>query len=79
MHEQVGIIHLTSFNARALRDVSAALDALQQKGAAELVLDLRDNRYMSLVVLIVPCNVTGCAECFVRVHIRALSLHRLKL
>eukprot|EP00775_Hariotina_reticulata_P008411 gene8411-8595_t len=41
---KVGIIHLTSFNARALRDVSAALEALQQKGAAELVLDLRDNR-----------------------------------
>jgi C-terminal processing protease CtpA/Prc len=42
--KQVGTIHLSSFNARALRDVSAALDALQQKGAAELVLDLRDNR-----------------------------------
>jgi C-terminal processing protease CtpA/Prc len=41
---QVGTIRLASFNARALRDVSAALDQLQQRGATELVLDLRDNR-----------------------------------
>lgn len=39
------MIRLTSFNARALRDVSAALDQLQQRGATELVLDLRDNRW----------------------------------
>jgi C-terminal processing protease CtpA/Prc len=42
---QVGTIRLASFNARALRDVSAALDQLQQRGATELVLDLRDNRW----------------------------------
>lgn len=41
---QVGVIRLTSFNARALRDVSAALAELRQRGATELVLDLRDNR-----------------------------------
>lgn len=41
---QVGFIRLTSFNARALRDVSTALAELQQRGATELVLDLRDNR-----------------------------------
>jgi len=42
--ERVGVIRLTSFNARALRDVSTALDRLQEQGATELVLDLRDNR-----------------------------------
>jgi C-terminal processing protease CtpA/Prc len=42
----VGVIRLTSFNARALRDVSAALTQLQEQGATELVLDLRDNRYV---------------------------------
>ncbi|KAF6257207.1 ClpP/crotonase [Scenedesmus sp. NREL 46B-D3] len=41
---RVGTIRLASFNARALRDVSAALQQLQQRGATELVLDLRDNR-----------------------------------
>jgi C-terminal processing protease CtpA/Prc len=41
--ERVGVIRLTSFNARALRGVSAALDKLQEQGATELVLDLRDN------------------------------------
>jgi C-terminal processing protease CtpA/Prc len=47
--ERVGVIRLTSFNARALRDVSAALDKLQQQGATELVLDLRDNRCKMVV------------------------------
>ncbi|WIA44148.1 hypothetical protein OEZ86_010486 [Tetradesmus obliquus] len=41
---EVGTIRLASFNARALRDVSAALEQLQQRGATEIVLDLRDNR-----------------------------------
>lgn len=43
--EAVGVIRLTSFNARALRDVSAALQQLQDQGVRELVLDLRDNRW----------------------------------
>jgi hypothetical protein len=42
-----GVIRLTSFNARALRDVSAALDRLQEQGAMEHVLDLRDNMWIS--------------------------------
>lgn len=37
-------MHLTAFNARALTDVAAAVKALESQGAAELVLDLRDNR-----------------------------------
>lgn len=45
--ERVGVIRLTSFNARALRDVSAALDRLQEQGAMEHVLDLRDNMWIS--------------------------------
>jgi hypothetical protein len=47
--ERIGVIRLTSFNARALRDVSAALDQLQQQGATEIVLDLRDNRCVGVV------------------------------
>ena len=37
-------MHLTAFNARALTDVAAAVKSLESQGAAELVLDLRDNR-----------------------------------
>ncbi len=37
-------MHLTAFNARALTDVAAAVKNLEGQGAAELVLDLRDNR-----------------------------------
>ena len=37
-------MHLTAFNARALTDVAAAVKTLESQGAAELVLDLRDNR-----------------------------------
>ena len=37
-------MHLTAFNARALTDVAAAVKSLEAQGAAELVLDLRDNR-----------------------------------
>ena len=37
-------MHLTAFNARALTDVEAAVKSLEDQGAAELVLDLRDNR-----------------------------------
>ena len=41
---QVGHVHLTAFNARAVTDVAAAVKDLESQGAAELVLDLRDNR-----------------------------------
>lgn len=41
---KVGVIKLTSFNARAQRDVALALTRLEQKGAQEYVIDLRDNR-----------------------------------
>ena len=37
-------MRLTAFNARALTDVAAAVKSLEDQGAAELVLDLRDNR-----------------------------------
>lgn len=37
-------MHLTAFNARALTDVTAAVKNLEAQGAAELILDLRDNR-----------------------------------
>lgn len=39
-----GVIRLSSFNARAQRDVAAAVRGLEARGAARLVLDLRDNR-----------------------------------
>lgn len=39
-----GEIHLSSFNARAQRDVKSAIVQLEEKGAERLVLDLRDNR-----------------------------------
>ncbi|CAK0738468.1 hypothetical protein CVIRNUC_001047 [Coccomyxa viridis] len=42
--KKVGYVHLTAFNARALTDVEAAVKSLEDQGAAELVLDLRDNR-----------------------------------
>ena len=37
-------MHLTAFNARALTDVTAAVKSLESQGAAEFILDLRDNR-----------------------------------
>lgn len=40
----VGIVKLTNFNAKAQRDVAAAIQMLTQQGAQRLVLDLRDNR-----------------------------------
>ncbi|GAB4819263.1 hypothetical protein N2152v2_006309 [Parachlorella kessleri] len=42
--ELVGYIKLTSFNARAQRDLAAAVRQLEGAGASRLVLDLRDNR-----------------------------------
>lgn len=39
-----GVIRLTSFNARAQRDVKASIQELERSGAQRLVLDLRDNR-----------------------------------
>lgn len=65
--ERIGVIRLTSFNARALRDVSAALDRLQQQGATEIVLDLRDNRcvvpaHQGLMVGVLRCS--GGGMCF---------------
>ena len=38
------MIRLTSFNARAQRDVKSAIQDLERGGAERLVLDLRDNR-----------------------------------
>lgn len=40
----VGYISLSSFNARAQRDVLAAVRRLEAAGVSRLVLDLRDNR-----------------------------------
>ena len=40
----MGHISLSAFNARALSDVAAAVRDAEAAGAAELVLDLRDNR-----------------------------------
>lgn len=40
----VGTIKLTSFNARAQRDVAAAIQSLTEHGASQFVLDLRGNR-----------------------------------
>ena len=37
-------MRLTAFNARALTDVAAAVKSMEDQGAGELVLDLRDNR-----------------------------------
>ncbi len=42
--ETVGYIRLSSFNARAQRDLAAAVRRLEAEGATRLVLDLRDNR-----------------------------------
>lgn len=42
--ELVGYIKLSSFNARAQRDLAAAVKRLEAQGAARFVLDLRDNR-----------------------------------
>lgn len=39
-----GLIKLTSFNARAQRDLAAAITDLDSKGVGRYVLDLRDNR-----------------------------------
>lgn len=41
---RVGVIGLSSFNARAQRDLAAAVTQLQAQGATDFVLDLRDNR-----------------------------------
>lgn len=41
---KLGYIKLSSFNARAQRDVTAAIKALEGKGVEGFVLDLRDNR-----------------------------------
>ena len=41
---QVGTIRLAAFNSRAVPDVVAAVRRLEDAGARELVLDLRDNR-----------------------------------
>jgi hypothetical protein len=43
---QVGVVNLASFNARAERDVAAALRRLEAAGVTELELDLRDNRWV---------------------------------
>jgi hypothetical protein len=40
----VGVIRLAAFNSRAVPDVAAAVRRLAAAGAAEFVLDLRDNR-----------------------------------
>lgn len=40
----MGYIKLSSFNARAQRDVAAAVRKLEGEGATRIVLDLRDNR-----------------------------------
>lgn len=40
----MGTIRLAAFNSRAVPDVAAAVRRLEGAGAAELVLDLRDNR-----------------------------------
>lgn len=42
--DAVGYIKLTSFNARAQKDVAGAIQALERGGARRLVLDLRGNR-----------------------------------
>ncbi|KAF5826678.1 ClpP/crotonase-like domain-containing protein [Dunaliella salina] len=42
--EPVGILRLTSFNARAQRDLASAILSLEKQGAKSFVLDLRDNR-----------------------------------
>lgn len=42
--DPVGVLHLSSFNARAQRDLSTAIRDLEDKGAKSLILDLRDNR-----------------------------------
>ena len=41
---RVGVVSIRSFTARAQRDVAAAIEELQGRGAQELELDLRDNR-----------------------------------
>lgn len=41
---RVGYVRLSSLNALAQRDVSAAVRSLESNGAEEIVLDLRDNR-----------------------------------
>ena len=38
------MIRLSGFNARAQQDVAQAVKALTQQGAAEFILDVRDNR-----------------------------------
>lgn len=40
----VGVIKLSSFNARAQSDVAAAIGQLEAKNVSSYVLDLRDNR-----------------------------------
>jgi carboxyl-terminal processing protease len=42
---RVGVISIKSFTARAQRDVAAAIQELTARGADELELDLRDNRW----------------------------------
>lgn len=42
---KVGVVSIKSFTARAQRDVAAAIHELQERGAQELELDLRDNRW----------------------------------
>ncbi|KAG1653748.1 hypothetical protein FOA52_009156 [Chlamydomonas sp. UWO 241] len=42
--EATGLIRLTSFNARAHRDLSSALTQMESEGAQSFVLDMRDNR-----------------------------------
>ena len=42
--DKAGLIRLTSFNARAQRDIKSAIQELEGKGAKRFVLDLRDNR-----------------------------------
>jgi len=43
-NSKTGYIKLVSFNARAQRDVSSAVQSLAGNGASSLVLDLRGNR-----------------------------------
>ncbi len=42
--EKVGVIHISSFNARTLRDLKTAIMNLEVEGATRIMLDLRDNR-----------------------------------
>lgn len=55
------MVNLASFNARAERDVAAALRRLEAAGVTELELDLRDNRCVCWVC--VRCVTLPCIRC----------------